>query len=84
MNMENGHVLGREYEEYYRLSTYTDGGGYFHSTFGHVSNLTGVMDLSGGDFFIVAIFENSNKAQLYIDEYLNHYEDLKVINLKDL
>lgn len=83
----DGYLYGKMFEEPYRYSEYTHGGGDFYDTFVPREALT---DNSNTEYH-VAIFESKEAAQNIVDNYIENYiffnihdYTYKVVSLLDL
>lgn len=80
---ESGNVLGRGYEQPYRYSTWTQGGGDFWQTFVPKESIFQRPDSFEDVEYIPAIFETREAAEMYIKGMVR-FDKLSIVNLNDL
>lgn len=86
IQIDDGRLLGSEFEKPYSYSEYTYGGGEFNRGFVDKKYLTQPPASYDYIHYVVSIFENEEKANKYIKDNLNSGWDynFKIVNLKDL
>lgn len=86
--LDDNTYLGQEFEEPYRYSEYTGGGGDWSTKFGKISEIIDTPEnYTSDEAFRLTIFENEESAKIAAKKYEKGYGrgcELIVVNLSDL